>query len=193
MNGLRRARAVPCSARATSSLPVPDSPVISTVMLERDSRPIARNTSCIAGAWPSISGMRRDSAGRRRASVRSALRGARARARRPGRCRTASAGTRTHRPGTRRPRCRDPSAPSSRSPAVAAAGCGSRSSRSRPLRPGMRMSVTSTSGSSRASAASTASASSNAVGLHAALLERPLEHPADRRVVVDDPDVKRFR
>ena len=29
--------------------------------------------------------------------------------------------------------------------------------------------------------------------LHAALPEGPLEHPADRRVVVDDPDVKRFR
>ena len=47
-----------CSARATSSLPVPDSPVISTVMLERESRPMARNTSCMAGAWPSISGIR---------------------------------------------------------------------------------------------------------------------------------------
>ena len=45
-----------CSARATSSLPVPDSPVISTVTLLCDSRPIARNTSCIAGACPSISG-----------------------------------------------------------------------------------------------------------------------------------------
>ena len=28
---------------------------------------------------------------------------------------------------------------------------------------------------------------------HAALLERALEHPADRGVVVDDPDVKCFR
>src|SRR5689334_6312086 len=44
-----------CKARATSSLPVPDSPVISTVALVCDSRPIARNTSCIAAAWPSIS------------------------------------------------------------------------------------------------------------------------------------------
>jgi len=44
-----------CSARATSSLPVPDSPVISTVMLERDSRPMALNTSCMAGAEPMIS------------------------------------------------------------------------------------------------------------------------------------------
>ena len=43
------------SARATSSLPVPDSPVMSTVALDCDSRPIARKTSCIAGAWPSIS------------------------------------------------------------------------------------------------------------------------------------------
>ena len=45
-----------CSARATSSLPEPDSPVIITVTLLCDSRPMARNTSCIAGAWPSISG-----------------------------------------------------------------------------------------------------------------------------------------
>ena len=35
---------------------MPDSPVISTVALDCDSRPIARNTSCIAGAWPRISG-----------------------------------------------------------------------------------------------------------------------------------------
>ena len=46
-----------CSARATSSLPEPDSPVISTVTLLWLSRPMARNTSCIAGAWPSISGI----------------------------------------------------------------------------------------------------------------------------------------
>ncbi|MNC85640.1 hypothetical protein D3C83_12500 [compost metagenome] len=45
-----------CSARATSSLPVPDSPVIMTVACDCDSRPMARNTSCIAGACPSISG-----------------------------------------------------------------------------------------------------------------------------------------
>jgi hypothetical protein len=46
-----------CSARATSSLPVPDSPVMSTVMLERDSRPMALKTSCIAGAWPMMRGV----------------------------------------------------------------------------------------------------------------------------------------
>ena len=46
-----------CSARATSSLPEPDSPVIITVTLLWLSRPIARNTSCIAGACPSISGI----------------------------------------------------------------------------------------------------------------------------------------
>ena len=38
----------PCKARATNSLPVPDSPVISTVTLDWASRPIARNTSCMA-------------------------------------------------------------------------------------------------------------------------------------------------
>ena len=46
-----------CSARATNSLPVPDSPVIITVTLLWLRRPIARNTSCMAGAWPSISGV----------------------------------------------------------------------------------------------------------------------------------------
>ena len=43
-----------CSARATSSFPVPDSPVMSTVTVERESRPIARNTSCMAKAEPTI-------------------------------------------------------------------------------------------------------------------------------------------
>ena len=56
MNGPSARGELSCSARDTSSLPVPDSPVISTVMLERDSRPIALNTSCIAGAWPMIRG-----------------------------------------------------------------------------------------------------------------------------------------
>ncbi len=46
-----------CSARATSSLPEPDSPVISTVTTLWLNRPMARNTSCMAGAWPSISGI----------------------------------------------------------------------------------------------------------------------------------------
>ncbi len=30
---------------------------MSTVAFDCDRRPIARNTSCIAGAWPSISGV----------------------------------------------------------------------------------------------------------------------------------------
>ncbi len=46
-----------CSARATSSLPEPLSPVISTVTWLWLRRPMARKTSCIAAAWPSISGM----------------------------------------------------------------------------------------------------------------------------------------
>src|SRR3989344_200101 len=46
-----------CSARATSSLPVPDSPLSSTLRFDPDSRPMARNTSCIAGAAPMISGV----------------------------------------------------------------------------------------------------------------------------------------
>ncbi len=44
-----------CKALATSSLPVPDWPLISTVTLEWLSRPMARNTSCMAGASPMIS------------------------------------------------------------------------------------------------------------------------------------------
>ena len=45
-----------CSALATSSLPEPDSPVMRTVTMLWLSLPIARKTSCIAGAWPRISG-----------------------------------------------------------------------------------------------------------------------------------------
>jgi len=44
-----------CSARATSSLPVPLSPVTSTVTLLGLSRPMARNSPCIAGERPSSS------------------------------------------------------------------------------------------------------------------------------------------
>ncbi len=44
-----------CRACATSSLPVPDSPLISTLMDERDRRPIMRKSSCIAGASPMMS------------------------------------------------------------------------------------------------------------------------------------------
>jgi hypothetical protein len=57
MNGLAARGECSCSARATSSLPVPDSPVISTVTLERDKRPMARNTCCMAAARPSSSGI----------------------------------------------------------------------------------------------------------------------------------------
>ena len=45
-----------CRALATSSLPVPDCPLIKTLILDEDNRPIARKTSCIAGASPMISG-----------------------------------------------------------------------------------------------------------------------------------------
>ena len=45
-----------CKARATNSLPVPLSPVIMTVTLLWLNLPMARNTSCMAGAWPNISG-----------------------------------------------------------------------------------------------------------------------------------------
>ena len=41
-----------CRARATSSLPVPVSPVTSTFRRVRETRPMARNTSRMAGALP---------------------------------------------------------------------------------------------------------------------------------------------
>ena len=76
MNGPAARGLCRCSARATSSLPVPDSPVMSTVVFDCERRPIARKTSCIAGAWPSISGAAPVSAstgaGRRRLDHRAA-------------------------------------------------------------------------------------------------------------------------
>ena len=57
MKGLSARGLCLCNACATSSLPVPDSPLMSTVMLERASLAMARNTSCIAGASPIISGV----------------------------------------------------------------------------------------------------------------------------------------
>mgnify|MGYP003337631965 CR=1 FL=1 len=56
MNGCLARGLCWCSALATNSLPVPDSPVMSTVALDCASRPMARNTFCIDGAWPKISG-----------------------------------------------------------------------------------------------------------------------------------------
>ena len=50
MNGLSARELWRCTARATNSLPVPDSPVIITVAFDWLSRPIERKTSCIAGA-----------------------------------------------------------------------------------------------------------------------------------------------
>ncbi len=191
MNALAARGLCRCSARATSSLPVPDSPMISTVMLDRDRRPMARNTSCMAGAWPSISGIRRDSA-----AVVSA--------RCPG---EAARRTRSIAWSMSKGFGRYSKAPPwyaatalSRSECAVMTITGRRgrlarisSSSSRPLRPGMRMSVTSTSGSSRRSAASTASDFFEERRRHATLPERPLQHPADRRIVVDDPDVKHVR
>ena len=55
INGLFALGLCLCRARATSSLPVPDSPVISTVRLDRDNLPMARKTSCMAWAEPMIS------------------------------------------------------------------------------------------------------------------------------------------
>ena len=55
INGLCARGLCRCRARATSSLPEPEGPLMSTLTLEKDRRPIARKTSCIAGAWPMIS------------------------------------------------------------------------------------------------------------------------------------------
>ena len=57
INGLSPRGLWRCKALATSSLPLPDSPFISTVACERLRRPIALKTSCMAGAWPMISGV----------------------------------------------------------------------------------------------------------------------------------------
>jgi len=57
MNGLSLRGLWRCKARATSSLPLPDSPLINTVACERLKRPMALKTSCMAGAWPMISGV----------------------------------------------------------------------------------------------------------------------------------------
>jgi hypothetical protein len=58
---------------------------------------------------------------------------------------------------------------------------------------GMRMSVISTSGRSRRSAAERAVRLIERSRRHAALAQRALEHPADRGIVVDEPDVKRLQ
>ena len=49
-------RAVVDAAPGHQLLAGPDSPLMSTVAWDWDSRPMARKTSCIAGAWPRISG-----------------------------------------------------------------------------------------------------------------------------------------
>ena len=56
MKGLVARGLCRCNARATSSLPVPDSPLISTVACDWVSLPMARNTSCMDAPWPRISG-----------------------------------------------------------------------------------------------------------------------------------------
>ena len=142
-----------CSARATSSLPEPDSPVISTVTLLCESRPIARNTSCIAGAWPRISGagvLRSSSTSSRRLSSSARRISSTALVRSNGLGRYSNA-----------PPWNEDTALSRSEYAVMmmTGRPGRRSltlaSRSRPEPPGMRMSLTSTCGSSVSSAVST--------------------------------------
>ena len=55
MNGRSRRGLARCSAAATSSLPVPDSPVISTRASVGPTRAMRARTSCITGESPTIS------------------------------------------------------------------------------------------------------------------------------------------
>ena len=141
---------------------MPDSPVISTATLERDRRPMARNTCCIAGALPNNSGISGVCAGV--SSLRRAVCPAR---------RTSSTawsmskgfGRYSNAP----PSYADTALGRSECAVMTitgSVGCAPRTSRSRsmPELPGMRMSVSSTSGASARSAASAGSAASKARG-----------------------------
>ena len=175
-----------CSARATSSLPVPDSPVISTVADDCESRPIARNTSCIAGAWPSISGesaVATTAAGECRDSVAARRISASAWSTSNGFGRYSNA-----------PPWNAATALSRSEYAVmmmiGICGCRSFTSASscRPDSPGIRMSETSTCGSLTCERLQHFVRGGERLVRNALARERLLEHPADRAIVVDDPD-----
>ena len=133
-----------CSALATNSLPVPDWPQTITLMFDFAKRPIARNTSCIAGASPMIS----TSLSSRLSCVTSASFGSTARRTR----RTASSRSNGLGKYSKAPRSYEAKALSKSVCAVimmqGISTCWSRiiSASSKPLIPGMRISVISTSG-----------------------------------------------
>ena len=54
MNGMSRCALRLCTARATSSLPVPVSPVINTVLRVADTSSMRRITSAMARLWPTM-------------------------------------------------------------------------------------------------------------------------------------------
>ena len=54
MNGISRCALRLCTALATSSLPVPVSPVINTVLRVADTSSMSRTTSATARLWPTI-------------------------------------------------------------------------------------------------------------------------------------------
>ncbi len=145
-----------CNARATSSLPEPLSPVINTVTWLCESRPMARNTSCIAGAWPSISGV---SPGRSSATASRRLSSTARRI-----SSTALGTSKGLARYSKAPPWKDETALSRSEYAVMTITgrpgrrCLILASRSSPEPPGMRMSLTSTCGSSLSSAASTSRA-----------------------------------
>ena len=191
-NGLRARGDSRCSARATSSLPVPVSPVISTD--ERRLRQPADGAEQLAhrrrvadqfgGAASSVSD---GVASLRVARVGGGSARRPARPHRPGR--RAWTGIHARRRGTRRRcwrcRCRR----SSRSPAAAGAVALSASRKPRPSMPGMRTSVNTSVGRARAPAHRAPSrALSKSRTAIAGFAQRLGQHEAHRAVVVDDPD-----
>ena len=169
--GLRARGDSRCSARATSSLPVPVSPVTSTPSGACAKRPMARNSACIAGVSPTSPSV---------AAICAAGTASAAPVATPRRARTgasacsASATAASRSNGLERNSC----APPRKAPAVLAisvyalititGSCGCRalsaSNSTRPSSPGIRTSVNSRSGAGRSPmASSTARAESNAV------------------------------
>ena len=66
------------------------------------------------------------------------------------------------------------------------------SSSENPSMPGMRTSDNTTSGWPRSSASITPFALEKACDLHAGLGQRLFQHPTDRTIIIDDPDLIRF-
>ena len=181
-NGLRERGDSWCSACATSSLPVPVSPVISTDSGACARRPIARNSARIAGVSPISWGVGAASLSWAASAASSAS----------GKVRAASATASSRSNGLDRNSC----APPRNAPAVLATSvyadititgsCGcvafSVSSSTRPSSPGMRTSVNSRSGAPRAPRACRAAA---------ALSKPSTVYPASRSAVASTKRTER--